>query len=76
VLPLDVWDILVAEQLSFDWWHIAAQSGSFPDLKSEDYDHGIPAPFGLDSVYRKVYMFKLVYMFELVYSSKVVYRLR
>jgi hypothetical protein len=38
---LDVWDILVAEQPSSEEWHIAIWPGSCPDLKGEDYDHGI-----------------------------------
>jgi hypothetical protein len=41
ILPLDFWDILVAEQPSFKELHIAIWSGSCPDPKGEDYDHGI-----------------------------------
>jgi hypothetical protein len=41
LLPLDVWDILVAKQPSLEVWHIAVQSGLYPDLKGDKYDHGI-----------------------------------
>jgi hypothetical protein len=33
MLPLDVWDSLVAED-----WHFVIWSGSCPDLKGDDYD--------------------------------------
>jgi hypothetical protein len=41
LLPLDVWDILVTDQLSLEEWYNAIWSGSCPNLKGEDYDHPI-----------------------------------
>jgi hypothetical protein len=41
ILPLDVRDMLVAEQPFSEELYIAIQSGSCPDLKGEDYEHGI-----------------------------------
>jgi hypothetical protein len=45
-----------------------------PDLKGDYYDPGILWAFGLDSVYKRVYMFRLMYKFKVVYSFEVVYR--
>jgi hypothetical protein len=74
VFPLDVWNILIAEQPSSKEWQIDIRSGSCPDIKGDGYDRGILCTFGLDSVLKIVYFLKLVYKFKLVYSFKVVYR--
>jgi succinate dehydrogenase hydrophobic anchor subunit len=63
VLRFNVWDILVAEQISSEEWHIAIGL----DLKGKDYGHGILCTIWLDIVYRLVYKFKLVYSFTVVY---------
>jgi hypothetical protein len=52
MFSLDVWDILVAEESYSEEWHIAIWSGLCPDLKGEDYDHGILCT--VESVYRIV----------------------
>jgi hypothetical protein len=41
LLPLDVCDILVAEQPFSEEWHTVIRVGSCLDLSDEDYDHGI-----------------------------------
>jgi hypothetical protein len=48
LLPLNVGDILVTVQTSLKEWHVqlAIQSGLCPDLKGEDYDHGILCAIG------------------------------
>jgi hypothetical protein len=44
--------MVVAEQQSSpEDWHIAIWSGSCPDVKGEDYDHGILSAIVLDRVY-------------------------
>ncbi len=45
-LSLGALVILVAEKSSSKEWHIAFWSGSCPDLKAEDYDHGILCAIG------------------------------
>jgi hypothetical protein len=40
MIPLAVWDILVAEQPCSEDWHIDIQSGSCSHLKGEDYNYG------------------------------------
>ncbi len=50
MFPLDVWDILVAEQPSSVEWcmYVLLFNLDQPDRKDEDYDHGILC--GMDSV--------------------------
>jgi hypothetical protein len=43
----DVREILVAGQLSSEEWQNAIWSGSCPDLKGEDYEHGVLYVIGL-----------------------------
>jgi hypothetical protein len=70
VLPLDVWDSLVAEQPSSEEWHIDIRPGLCPNFKDEDYDYmGSSSP--LDNVCRIVRKLKLMFRFSLVYSFKV-----
>ncbi len=89
MLPLDVWDILVAEQPSSEEWHTAIQSGSCPDLKDEDYDHGTFCAIGylfiylLDANMAEILIYRwcvpldivymIVYLLKLVYKFKLVY---
>jgi hypothetical protein len=58
MLPLDVLDILVAEQSFLGRVAYYYLSGTCLDLKGEDYDHGILCAMNI--VYRIVYMLKLV----------------
>jgi hypothetical protein len=58
VLPIDVCDILVAEQPSMVEWHSTIWPGSCPDLKGEDYGMGSSAP--LDTMFRIVLMLKSI----------------
>ena len=65
LLPVDVWDALVAEQPSSEEWHIVIWYGSRLILEVSFMTWGLSAP--LDSVCRIVYMFKLAHYFKAVY---------